>query len=336
MKLIPTHISEYNIYDVLYNDMNQIVITAAFTKDTIPFTIKLNNELFKQQICGKNHGCIFTLFQSEYTETINITIEDIVYENIKVNRYPKFEDKLIMSAMVYNEDNYIVQWIEYYLLLGISHFIVYDNCNTLENESWKSKEHDSDLLKVLDKYIKNNIVILIEWPYKKRFGPVSSHSPTGQIAQQNHSIYTFRTSKYIGLFDIDEYVNIPSELNIDLYIDKIIQQKKKNIDNYSAINIKCRLFYNPNNLPTDGYKFLKIYNCDKINSFGREKSFVIPKNDITYCIHKVTSGKPMYCIPRCHLYFNHYFYLNKNKRGNMITDLSDNSIERIVSLLVHD
>lgn len=329
-KLIPTYIPTYNIYDVIYNDLNQIVIVTPFSKNTTSFSIKLNDELFKRQICGKKHGCVFTLFQSEYKETINLTIENIVYENIKVNRYPIFENKLIMSVMVYNEDNYIVQWIEYYLLLGISHFVIYDNALSIEKISYKSTETTSDLSTLLDKYIKNNVVTLIEWPYKKRL----SHGAdaTGQIAQQNHSIYTFRTSKYIGLFDIDEYVNIPSEMNIDLYIDKMIQQKKININRYSAINIKCKLFYNPNNLPTDGYNFLKIYNCDKVTTFGREKSFVIPKNDITYYIHNVTSGKPMYKANNS-LYFNHYYYLNKQNRGNIITDLSDNSIQRISQLL---
>jgi hypothetical protein len=330
MKLTPTSIAKYEIYDVLYNDMNQIVIIATFTKDSIPFTIKLNDELFKRQICGKKHGCVFTLFQSEYKETINLTIEDIVYENIKVNRYPIFENKLIMSAMVYNEDNYIVQWIEYYLLLGISHFVIYDNALSIEKTSYKSIEITSDLPTLLDKYIKNNIVTLIEWPYKKRL--CHNADATGQIAQQNHSIYTFRTSKYIGLFDIDEYVNIPSEMNIDLYIDKMIQQKKINIDRYSAINIRCKLFYNPDRLPTDGYKFLKIYNCDKVTTFGREKSFVMPKNDITHYIHNVTSGKPMYIADNI-FHFNHYYYLNKEKRGIVNTDLSDNSIHRISQLL---
>ena len=59
MKLIPTHISDYNIYDVLYNDMNQIVIIATFSNKSVPYTIKLNDELFKRQICGKKHGCVF-------------------------------------------------------------------------------------------------------------------------------------------------------------------------------------------------------------------------------------------------------------------------------------
>lgn len=329
-KLIPTHIPKYNIYDVLYNDMNQIVIVMPFSKNTTPINIKLNDELFKRQICNKQHGCIFTLFQPEYKDTINLTIQDNICENIKVNRYPIFKDRLIMSTMVYNEDNYIIQWIEYYLLLGISHFVIYDNSLSNETHSYKSTSIASDLNTLLDKYIKNNIVTLIEWSYKKRL----SHGAqaTGQISQQNHSIYTFRTSKYIGLFDIDEYVNIPCEMNIELYIDKIIKEKKINIDRYSAINIKCKLFYNPNNLPTDGYNFLKIYDCDKITTFGREKSFVIPKNDITYNIHNVSSGKPMYMANNS-FHFNHYYYLNKTNRGNQITNLSDNSIQRITQLL---
>ena len=121
-------------------------------------------------------------------------------------------------------------------------------------------------------------------------------------------------------------------MNIDLYIDKMIQQKKINIDRYSAINIRCKLFYNPHRLPTDGYKFLKIYNCDKVTTFGREKSFVMPKNDITYCIHTVTSGKPIYVADN-NFYFNHYYYLNKENRGIVTTNLSDNSIHRIIQIL---
>jgi hypothetical protein len=334
-KLIPTLIQKYNIFDVLYNDVNQIVIISAFTKESKLFNIKMNGEQF--ECIHSEHTCIFTLSQSTYIETINITIEDNIYNNIKVNRYPIFEDKIIMSTMVYNEDNYIVQWIEYYLILGISHFIIYDNCNTLDWDSWKSKECDSDLLKVLDKYIKNNIVTLIEWPYSKRINK-GINLGCGQQGQQNHSIYTFRKCKYIGLFDIDEYVNIKSEseINLDLYLTKILKNNNINIEHYSAINICSKYFYNPQKLPTDGYNFFKIYECSKMVLNQAKKSFVIPKNDIVYSIHHVVKGLKMYHIPTNQLYFNHYYYLNKKNRGLNNSNLLDNSIERIVSLIVHD
>ena len=35
-----------------------------------------------------------------------------------------------MSTMVKNEDDYIIQWIEYHLSLGIDHFVIYDNKDT--------------------------------------------------------------------------------------------------------------------------------------------------------------------------------------------------------------
>ena len=49
--------------------------------------------------------------------------------NTKINIYPNFKDEIIMSTIVKDEDNIIVQWIEYHKLLGINRFIIYDNHN---------------------------------------------------------------------------------------------------------------------------------------------------------------------------------------------------------------
>ena len=107
--------------------------------------------------------------------------------------------------MVYNEDNYIRQWIKYHSNIGVKRFIIYDNSKINDNKSYKSVEKSSNLKKVLKDLIKKRKVVLIEWSYPKRS---RKSGISGQTTQQNHSIYAFRSSKYIGLFDIDEYVNM--------------------------------------------------------------------------------------------------------------------------------
>ena len=117
-----------------------------------------------------------------------------------------------MSTMVYNEDNYIRQWIQFHLNIGVTRFIIYDNSKINDYKSYKSVEKSSDLKKVLSDFIEKGIVVLIEWSYPKRLN-ISGIS--GQTTHQNHSIYAFRNSKYIGLFDIDEYINMQNNTNIN-------------------------------------------------------------------------------------------------------------------------
>jgi hypothetical protein len=87
-----------------------------------------------------------------------------------------------------------------------------------------------------------------------------------------------------------------------------------------------KFFYNPYNLPTKNGLFLKIVNCDKITLHEREKNFVLPKNVITFSVHMVTSGKPMYSVEPKYMYFNHYCYLNKQDRSRNKTPFTDNTI----------
>jgi len=218
-----------------------------------------------------------------------------------------------MSTIVKNEDNYIRQWINFHHKLGVNRFIIYDNSdkNTLSG--------------IISDYINDRIVILIKWKYSYRL-PISGFS--GQSTQQNHSIWAFKNSKYIGLFDIDEYINIQIDTNIHDFFNNLIKKENINIQDIGSFRLLNKFFYNPNNLPIDGYKFLKIYNCDNITLSGHEKNFVIPKNVTTFSVHIVTKGKEMYDVSSNKIYFNHYYYLNKSDRGRNITDIIDDTINK--------
>ena len=309
----PIFIGKYQIYDIFYSN-NELVIVTPYI--VIPHNVKYildeNNILtFNLHKCPHNHTFIYTL-NVDYRKNIKLTINNCIIETV-VNTYPNFKDEIIFSTIVKDEDEFIVSWIEYHLRLGISRFIIYDNSVNFT------------LSTILDEYIKKNIVLLIKWTYTY-IDQVSGLS--GQTTQQNHSIYAFRDSKYIGFFDVDEYVNIQNMSNISGFFEQLIIKEHVDVNKISSFKLLNKFFYNPNNLPVANNQFLKIFNCDNITLNGNEKNFVLPQNTITFSVHMVTSGKPMYAVNNAYAYFNHYVYLNKSSRGRNKTDLIDNTILR--------
>lgn len=117
-----------------------------------------------------------------------------------------------------------------------------------------------------------------------------------------------------------------NEVNISNFFINLIKNDKINVNNIGSFRLLNKFFYNPNNLPTNDFEFLKIYNCDNIKKKGHEKNFVIPKNVYIFCVHMVIYGKQMYNISEKKIYFNHYFFLNKLNRGLDKTNLIDLSI----------
>ena len=307
----PIFIDKFNIYDIFHNN-NELVIITPYIPN--PHTIKYisyENDIltFNLYKCPHNHTFIYSL-NVDYNQNIKIIINNCIIETL-VNKYPNFKDEIIFSTIVKDEDEFIGSWIDYHLGLGISRFIIYDNSINFT------------LSTILDEYIKKNIVLLIKWTYPYI---IDISGISGQTTQQNHSIYAFRDSKYIGLFDIDEYVNIQNMSNIHHFFEQLIIKENINVNKISSFKLLNKFFYNPNNLPVINNQFLKIFNCDNITTCGHEKHFVLPKNVITFSVHVVTYGKPIYDVNKIYAYFNHYYYLNKSSRGRNNTDLIDDTI----------
>ena len=302
--MYPIHIDEHQIYDIFYNGKLIIIRPAEY-----PLDIFYNNVKMNVYTCPHHHTYIYTL-KTTYSRTITLTIQNNTI-NTHVNVYPDFKDEIILSTLVKNEDAYIKQWIDFHLGIGITRYIIYDNS---ENDTLSILLHD---------YIEKNQVVLISWNVHY-FLPKSGIS--GQTTQQNHSIYAFQQCKYIGLFDIDEYINMQQHTNIHTFLNDMVDLYQLNINQLGSFTISNKFFYNPNNLPIEETQFLNIFNCDEITLDAREKNFVIPQNVKTFSVHRITDGKPMFLLDKKHIFFNHYYYLNKSDRGKKNTNNIDNSI----------
>jgi RNA-binding protein YhbY len=166
----------------------------------IKYIYKKSLFTFKCITCSHCHTRIYYLKEGpeEYIENIDLIINNELIK-VKVNKYPEFKNEIIMSTIVKNEDTCIIQWIEFHSRIGVTRFIIYDNSD------------EYNLGNLLSYYILSKKVVLIKWNYPY-LTPRSGIS--GQTTQQNHSLYAFQKCKFIGLFDVDEYVNIQKKINI--------------------------------------------------------------------------------------------------------------------------
>jgi hypothetical protein len=298
----PHQIKEYKIYDIFHN--GNIVLISPFIDPILQ--IKYMNRLFNCNECSDNNTRIYFL-ESEYKEEIELEINGTLIKT-RVNKYPEFKDEIIFSTLVKNEDAYILQWIDYYMKLGVNRFIIYDNST------------ESTLAERLKQCIEDKVVFLINWTFP--------YNLKAQPTQQNHSIYAFQNSKYIGLFDIDEYINIQNKSmnTINVFLDYIINLHKINISETSAFIFLNRFFCNPHRLPSENMDFFHIFNCDEVSEEAFSKCIVIPKNVKTFSVHIVTEGLESLIIDKSYVYFNHYYFLNKKDRGFNETACIDRSI----------
>ena len=317
--LKPINIKKYNIYDVFYNNYDKqiMIIIPNLQQNNPKIQLKVNKKIINFDVINNSSIYIYSI-KSEYQKEINLIINKEIIKT-QVNKYPEFKDEIIYSTMVKNEDNYIRQWIEYHLNLGVQRFIIYDNSETSDN-SYHSVEKQSNLPLVLEDYIKKNVVYLVKWQYAKRINNILY----SQLGQLNHSLYSFRKSKYIGFFDIDEYLNPQNDNNINKLINKLINNNNIHINKISGFRIQSKNFYNSYNKNTKDYNFLKIYNCKNIK-YVRFKNIIIPKNINIVSVHK---NKNIYIVDPKIIYINHYYFLNKKNRGLDKTNLIDKSIDK--------
>lgn len=92
--------------------------------------------------------------------------------------------KISICAIFKDEAKYLKEWIEFHKLVGVEHFYLYNNFSS------------DDFRSVLNPYIKDGIVTLIEWPV-----------PQGQMSAYKNCVEKFQDqTQWIGFIDIDEFI----------------------------------------------------------------------------------------------------------------------------------
>lgn len=97
-----------------------------------------------------------------------------------------------------DEAPYLKEWIEYHKVIGVNHIYLYNN-----NSS-------DDYLKILDKYIREGFVTLIEWPHDHK-----------QMQAYKDCIKRYKNETYwLGFIDIDEFINPVKYKDLPSFLQK--------------------------------------------------------------------------------------------------------------------
>jgi hypothetical protein len=134
---------------------------------------------------------------------------------------------LSIAAIFKNEAADLKEWIEYHRLLGVEHFYLYNN---------GSKDNYSE---VLQPYVENQLVTLVEWPDRNReawgtraFAWVFST----QLPAYEHACHKLAKDEttWLALIDIDEFLLPIEEMTIPALLEKYKEAP--------GINLRWRLY----------------------------------------------------------------------------------------------
>lgn len=162
---------------------------------------------------------------------------------LKRSRRKSRKYNIVICGIFKNESRFLKEWIEYHRIIGIDHFFLYNN---FSNDSY---------LDVLNIYIKQNIVTLIDWPVNQ-----------GQISAYKHFYENFsEQSQWFSFLDIDEFICLrKNDKNIAEWIFNYIEYPCI-VMYWKMFGTSGRLNHNFDLLVTEQYSVC----WDKLYSIGK-------------------------------------------------------------------
>jgi len=108
---------------------------------------------------------------------------------------------IALSALCKESADDIKEWVQYHSAIGVDHFLLYDNGSVPKLTDAFSSEINAKLVTVID------------WTQDNHDGR--------QVRSQKHSIDNYKEFRWIGFFDIDEFiVLLDGSSNIKTYLPK--------------------------------------------------------------------------------------------------------------------
>ncbi len=158
---------------------------------------------------------------------------------------------IALSALCKEPAENIKEWIDYHFAIGVDHFILYDNGSYPK------------LTDVFSSEIKDSLISIVDWTQDNKNGR--------QIRTQIHCVNNYDYFRWIGFFDIDEFIVLLDEsTNIKTYLDKY--------ENYDGICLHWLLFGANNHINRqDSVIYNYTQSCPSHGANEHIKSIINPK-----------------------------------------------------------
>lgn len=129
--------------------------------------------------------------------------------------------RLVICALFQDETFYLKEWIEFHRIVGVEHFYLYNNLST---------DH---YLEVLNPYIKEGVVDLIDWPVESR--NQEEYIDHVQLPIYNHALANIKmTAEWAAFIDLDEFL-------VPVHYEGLVELLDE-YRNFGGLNINWQLF----------------------------------------------------------------------------------------------
>jgi|CXWL01.2.fsa_nt_gi hypothetical protein len=150
-----------------------------------------------------------------YVKRLLLPFYDLFYLTILIlNKKKKINKRFNVSicAIFKNEAHNIKEWLEFHKIVGVEHFYMFNN---FSNDNY---------LEILEPYIEQGIVTLIEWPVEQ-----------GQFSAYEYFYETYRhDTQWVSFLDLDEFITPFYKKNISEWLLKY--------KNYPCIVLYWKMF----------------------------------------------------------------------------------------------
>lgn len=133
-----------------------------------------------------------------------ITESDIPINKCGKNRQDKRQGEIAICAMFRDEANYMLEWIEFHRMIGVSHFYLYNN---MSNDHYWT---------ILQPYVKEGIVELFDVPFDSyAYDDAAVTHNFVQVTCYNHAINLAKEkNKWLAIIDLDEFLCPVIDVNL--------------------------------------------------------------------------------------------------------------------------
>jgi hypothetical protein len=189
---------------------NNIVLVILFLVSMSGMNIiySLNNEATKE------------IVNSHMQEDVTVVVNDDHKEEPKTVR--KNKRKVMMCAIVFNEEAYIDEWIDYHYALGFDEFHVYDNSKGFEMRQWAEKKGDH--------------VRVTHFPGAMK--QVEAYQKCAKMALEEGYVWA-------AFFDLDEFLQLKKHENVVEFLEEHASSGSIGINWVMFEPIKEDLLYRP-------------------------------------------------------------------------------------------
>jgi hypothetical protein len=139
-----------------------------------------------------------------YGSIMTILCRGKVAKQMRQDLIESFDDELSVVAILKNEASYVREWIEYYRLLGVTKFYIYDN------------ESQDNVKEVISDYIDSGIVVYKYFPGKHRQNMAYTEAINDYASK----------TRFMAVIDLDEFiVPVDDKLSLIEVVKNIFRRK---------------------------------------------------------------------------------------------------------------